>query len=192
MTTCSHTLANGQPCNAPALNNCSTCRHHDPNRPHTEAQPRAREYQPLHLPPLVNKNGVLAAIAEVIHAISERRIKRSEGGTMLFGLQLASRLMTELDQMPLSEEEYADASANLPASELMNSPENLEKLEERRATLAAAGNHWYVPSQEEMKGFMANFECANAEKLAKIIAAKRDAWERRRAASSLRAASAKI
>jgi hypothetical protein len=184
MTTCSATLASGEPCNAPAINNRNSCRHHDPNRPHKQAQSRSRESQPLELPPLVNKNGVLSAIVEVIHAISERRVKRSEGGTLLFGLQMASSIMTELDQMapPYPDEEY-DSNPAHPVVEA-NSPELIEKLEQRRKRLQEAGNNSYVPTAKEMTGFMSNFECANAKKLVESIAARRNAWETERANSS--------
>jgi len=176
MTTCNSTLSNGEPCNAPALNNGACCRHHDPNRPHPQAQSRLRECQPLQLPPLHDKPGVFSAIVEVVHAISERRIKRSEGGTLLFGLQLASSLISELDQMALPhlDGQYDGSSARRSAQEMVNSPEQIERLEQRRRSLKAAGNNSYVPTQQDMNGFMANFECANARKLAKIIAAKRE------------------
>ena len=179
MTTCNHALANGERCNAPALNNCSTCRHHDPSRPHPQSRPRSPEYQPLELPPLTDKHGILSAIVEVIHAISERRIKRSEGGTLLFGLQMASNLMTELDQMPRDPEEEYDSSAE----QHVNSPGQISKLEHRRERFQAAGINAYVPTQQDMQGFMTGFECANAKKLAERIAAKRNAWEKQRAMS---------
>jgi len=175
MTTCTSTLANGEPCNGPALNNHSTCRHHQPD--HTCSNSRSPQYQRLELPDLNNRKGVVRAIVEVIHAISERRIKRSEGGTLLYGLQLASSLMEELDPWgPDPEEMYDDDSAHPDDAQ-----ESIHRLEERRRSLRAAGNNSYVPTTEDMKGFMHKFECVNAKKLVERIAAKRDAWERQKA-----------
>lgn len=177
MTTCNSILASGEPCAAPALNNFVNCRHHQPGHACNCNSSRPSQYKPLELPPLVSKHSILAAIVEVIHAISERRIKRSDGGTLIYGLQLASRLMTEIDEMgPDAEEEY-DAN---PAPAI-DSPESIEKLERRRQELRAAGDDSYVPTLEDMKGFMHRFECVNAGKLVARIAAKRDEWERQRA-----------
>jgi len=95
-TQCTHTLATGETCNAPAVSGTPHCRHHYPQSPLKEASPPVAEN--FALPPIQNKDGILAAIIEVLNAMADRRIKRSEAETFIHGLKFAARLMTEIDE----------------------------------------------------------------------------------------------
>ena len=96
MTNCSQPLTNGQPCSAPAVRGSSFCRHHDQRRPRMEAEEESRENEPLMLPPLVDKPSMLAALNQVVQALAAGRIKRSVATTLLSGIKLANRLLTEI------------------------------------------------------------------------------------------------
>jgi hypothetical protein len=89
-TECAHLHISGQKCHAPAVNGSSLCRHHRPRN-------CAEHHAPLSLPPISDRSSLLVAIFEVLQAISERRISRADAGTLLFGLQMASRVMSEID-----------------------------------------------------------------------------------------------
>ena len=132
-TECTHTLASGAKCQAPARNSSSFCHHHNPGQlpdPH----PRdTSESEPLLLPPLLDKCSILAAVCEVIHAASERRIKCSEARTLLMGLKFASRLMTEIDQTAVSSSAFESQPYPQPA-EQQSSPQPAHPSEQKRPT----------------------------------------------------------
>ena len=90
---CTHILASGRKCKAPAVAGSSLCRHHRPRR-HVELTRFV-------LPEFEDHRSLFRAISAVLHAASRRRIRRSEAGTYLFGLQLAARFMPHFS--PLSE-----------------------------------------------------------------------------------------
>ena len=69
----------------------------------------------LKLPLLNSKNNLLVAVGEVLRAMAERRIKRSEADTFLCGLKFASRLMTEIDREAESHSTGAD-DAHAPSA----------------------------------------------------------------------------
>jgi len=192
-TTCKSTLATGEPCNAPAINKCFSCRHHDPSHPHRTAQPRRRESEPLELPPLVDKGGVLTAVVEVIQAVSERRIKRSEGGTLLFGLQLAGSLMNQIDEEGAYPGDFAEPIEQEPRQPSQPSRPTQPSQPKQRTGPSASiqkspgipGIDFYRPTPQDDAEFLAIFETGNMEELVKQIAAKRDAWEEQRATGSL-------
>ena len=83
---CTHMLASGRKCKAPAANGGSLCRHHGPRK-------HLVETAPFVLPEIKDQRSLLDAVIAVLEAASRRRIKRSEAGTFLFGLHLAARLM---------------------------------------------------------------------------------------------------
>lgn len=119
MTNCTHALANGQHCNAPALNGSAFCRHHDPRRPRREVQEESREAASLVLPLLHDKPSVLTALNELIQAIANDRIRHSEATTLLSGIKLAARLIREIEAAALAK----SAGQNLPDSTLLHSGE---------------------------------------------------------------------
>jgi hypothetical protein len=185
-TTCKSTLATGEPCNAPAINKCFSCRHHDPSHPHKTAQPRRRESEPLELPPLVDKCGILSAVVEVVRAVSERRMKRSEGGTLLFGLQLAGSLMNQIDEEGAYPGDFAEPIE--PASEAALPSQSTQRTGPSASIQKSPGIpgiDFYRPTPQDDAEFLAIFETGNMEELVKQIAAKRDAWEEQRATGSL-------
>lgn len=86
---CTHLLASGEKCQAPAVTGSSFCRHHHPRK-------SAEGHTPFSLPEFSDHSSLLVAIYEVLQATSERRINRSDAGTLLFGLQLASKVMSDI------------------------------------------------------------------------------------------------
>lgn len=88
---CTRLLASGQKCKAPAMKGAVLCRHHHPHKP-------ARQDRRLVLPPLQDQSSVLYAATEIVQAIADRRIKRSDAATLLFGLQLAGNLMRDIEK----------------------------------------------------------------------------------------------
>ena len=97
-TQCTHTLATGEPCNAPAVSGTPFCRHHYPQLPLKDPKPSPPVPEKFELPPIRDKDSILAAIIEVLNAMADRRIKRSEAETFIRGLKFAARLMTEIDE----------------------------------------------------------------------------------------------
>jgi hypothetical protein len=97
-TNCTHTLATGEACNAPAVSGTPFCRHHYPQLPLKDPKPSPPVPEKFELPPIRDKDSILAAIIEVLNAMADRRIKRSEAETFIRGLKFAARLMTEIDE----------------------------------------------------------------------------------------------
>ncbi|MBS1804019.1 MAG: hypothetical protein JST28_11675 [Acidobacteria bacterium] len=93
---CTHTLESGSTCQSPAVRGTKLCFHHTPHQKLERKWPH--ESEPLELPALTSKNNILIAVGDVLRAMAERRIKRSEADTLLHGLKFLDRLMTELDQ----------------------------------------------------------------------------------------------
>ena len=88
---CTHILASGQKCHAPAIKGESLCRHHHPLKP-------APEDRRFVLPPLNDESSILYAATEIVQALAERRLQRRNAATLLFGLRLAANLMKDIDQ----------------------------------------------------------------------------------------------
>jgi len=74
------------------------CRHHYPQLPLKDPKPSPPVADNFTLPPIRDKACILAAIIEVLNAMADRRIKRSEAETFIHGLKFAARLMTEIDE----------------------------------------------------------------------------------------------
>ena len=134
-TQCTHTLATGEPCNAPALNGGPFCRHHYPQLPlkdHKPAKQESRQSEPLILPTLLDKPSILKAVNEVIQALAAGRIKRSVADTLLSAIKFAGRLLTEIAEACLNASPYTSyfqpntaalaASGNRPGAAVASSP----------------------------------------------------------------------
>jgi len=117
---CTHSLSNGNPCNAPAVNGSKFCRHHDPQRPLRPVQEEPRDNEHLVLPLMEDPWAVLIALNEVIHALAEGRIKHSVAATLLSGIKLVSRLVNQLIEKGLLKPEEPET---LGAEELPAIPE---------------------------------------------------------------------
>lgn len=115
---CTQSLENGKSCNAPAMNGSKFCRHHDPQRPPRPAKEESRESETLVLPSLEDKYSILLALDEIIHALAEGRIKRSVASTLISGIKVCSRLVSELIEEGLlkPEEPELAESTKTPAS----------------------------------------------------------------------------
>ena len=98
-TQCLQSLMNGERCQAPAVNGTLFCRHHDPQKEiEYERKLKQRQTEPFQLPDFDDKRGLFVAIKSVLHAFSDRKIKRSEAETYLYGLKMADKVMTALDE----------------------------------------------------------------------------------------------
>jgi len=115
---CYQSLDNGQRCSAPAIHGSRFCRHHDSQRlAMKESRPKPPEADPLILPPLVDKPSMLAALNLVMLALAEGRIKRSVAHTLLSGIKLADRLLTEIAEAGLSLYPVGQATAASPTDQ---------------------------------------------------------------------------
>jgi hypothetical protein len=99
---CYQSLDNGQRCSALAIHGSKFCSHHDLACPPKSAKERSQESEPLMLPLLLDKPSTLAALNQVLQALGEGRIKRSVAETLLSGIKLAHRLITEIAEAGLS------------------------------------------------------------------------------------------
>jgi hypothetical protein len=93
---CYRSLENGQRCSAPAMQGSKYCRHHDPQRPAKPAAENSSQSEHLALPPLIDKVSILTAVDMVVRALAEGCIKRSVAETLLSGIKLANRLISEI------------------------------------------------------------------------------------------------
>lgn len=87
---CAHLLESGQKCKAPAVIGGSLCRHHQPGKPANEL--------PFEMPAIEDKSGLLFVVLELVEALFEHRINRSDARTLFAGLQLAFKLMSDIDK----------------------------------------------------------------------------------------------
>jgi hypothetical protein len=131
---CTQSLENGKSCSAPAMNGSSFCRHHDPQR--RPAKEESRDNETLEFPPLQDKYSILLALDEVIHALAEGRIKRSVAETLISGIKVCSRLVSELIEEGLlaPEEPEVAESAQMPASP---EPQFVPQIAAARSSLAS-------------------------------------------------------
>lgn len=130
---CAHLLASGQKCKAPAVSGSSLCRHHHPGK-------RTDEPAPFVMPPIQDQSGLLFAVTELLEAMSERRIKRSDAGTFLFGIQLAAKLMSDIDKDVIRAFRAGGDIDDRWASVEVDQPGSNETIEDARAFLADAQN----------------------------------------------------
>jgi hypothetical protein len=107
-TSCTHTHESGNTCKSPAVRGTSLCFNHTPHENIKRRHPR--EYEPIELPPLHNKQAILVALSVIIDRLALRRIRRSEADTLILGLKVAARIMTELDESMPSYPSGADYS----------------------------------------------------------------------------------
>jgi len=180
-TPCTHILPSGQKCNAPALNGGSLCRHHRPRKRSDRSLPI--ESAPFVLPVFEDSRGLLRAVTDVLNAMSERRIKRSEGGTFLFGLQIASRLISDL------------ASGCPPTGACFDSPSDLRRpaeeefsREPRQESFAGDPQNFHEPTIEEAEQFLAAMQSSTVEQALDEWEAKQTARARERAQAARQSA----
>jgi hypothetical protein len=150
-TNCTHTLANGETCNAPAVSGTPHCRHHYPQSPLKEPKPSPPVTEKFELPPIRDKDSILAAIIEVLKAMADRRIKRSEAETFIRGFKFAARLMTEIDEecVPSFPAQGVYDRAQLHPAELITNKPNgspqqpVDHVAARQTTRTAAAQSQY-------------------------------------------------
>lgn len=174
---CTHLLTPGQQCQAPAVTGSSFCRHHDPRKRIEAAQ--QGESEPFVLPELEDSRSLLRAVNEVLHAMSERRIKRSEGGTLLFGLQLASKFMHEIETQGLSPLPPAgfEPGGELDPDESGPEADEAESASaESEEPVDSAAEQFYMPTPEETLELFHTLQTGNVEDVLDQWEAKRDAW----------------
>jgi hypothetical protein len=94
---CRHILPSGQKCKSPALRKRPFCYFHSHLRDRSDAPP-PRPDTPFVLPSLEDSRGLLVAVMEVLKAMGQGRIKRSEAATYLYGLQIAGQLVARIEK----------------------------------------------------------------------------------------------
>jgi hypothetical protein len=131
-TSCTHTHESGNTCKSPAVRGTSLCFNHTPHENIKRRHPR--EYEPIELPPLHNKQAILAALSVIIDRLALRRIRRSEADTLILGLKFAARIMTELDESIPS---YETGPSYAPSVEPDEQEPSLESIREMVDSMAA-------------------------------------------------------
>jgi hypothetical protein len=154
---CYQSFNNGQRCNAPAIHGSKFCRHHDQQRTVKSDKEKSGDMEPLILPLLLDKRSVLAALNLVLQALGEGRIKRSVADTLLSGIRMANRLLTEIAE--------AGESA-LPAMAAAQS------LQVRRQPEQPSTSDVYKPSERDVEQFMHTLRQGGAQQLTDHVAAK--------------------
>jgi len=150
-TECTHTHESGSTCKSPAVRGTSLCFNHTPHENIKRKHPR--DYEPMELPPLHNKQGILAALTVIINHLAMRRIKRSEADTLIFGLKFAARIMTELDESVPS---YPTAADYNDYAEPDQPEPSLESIREMVDSMAAELDGPTFKEIEEMRAAMPN------------------------------------
>jgi len=154
---CAHTLESGSTCKSPAVRGTSLCFHHTPHE--NLKRRRSCEYEPFELPPLNNKNSVMIAISQVLSRLAMRRIKRSEAVTLIYGLNIVARLMTELDQ---TSDEEPIGSYETQSADSGDSETNYASLQQTVDEIAE-GLGVEMPTVEEMINLRASMPNGTAE-----------------------------
>jgi hypothetical protein len=85
---CGRATKAGGKCEAVALKGKSFCYYHDPHRLRRAKAAKVRYF--LELPLLAHRGALVAAISQVVHALSSNEIDSELGGKLLYALQLAA------------------------------------------------------------------------------------------------------
>src|SRR5690242_20183127 len=96
---CRHLFADGHRCGSPALRREELCYyHHTTRRAVADLRARRARSSEFELPPIDDRSGILASIAEVLQRIAACAIDNKRAGLLLYGLQLASLNLPPADQ----------------------------------------------------------------------------------------------
>jgi hypothetical protein len=87
---CRHILTSGFKCKAPALGGQVFCYFH--TKAHHYRQARVDALNPLPIPAIEDTAGIQIAVNQVIRQLSLNRLDQRKASTLLYGLQLSSRL----------------------------------------------------------------------------------------------------
>jgi hypothetical protein len=134
-TECTHTHESGNTCKSPAVRGTNLCFHHTQHENIKRQQPR--EYEPFELPYMNTKSDILVAVVEILTRLAQRRIKRSEADTLLCGLKLAARLMTELDQESASYQAESDDMQSVAPAESEPPSKSVQSVQKTIHSIAA-------------------------------------------------------
>ena len=94
---CRHILPRGTKCKSPALRDRIYCYFHDRLR-HFEQDGKRDTSEPLFLPSLEDARGIQMAISQILAALGSGRLETRKAGLYLYGLQLATQLLTQLPE----------------------------------------------------------------------------------------------
>lgn len=115
---CRHILPGGRKCRSIALKDQAFCYAHLRHSNLTEAN-RARSHS-VALPPLEDWAAIQMSLDEIVAAFAAHKISRPEAGTYLYALQIASRNLVRIEQLPppdpiqLSTDEHGEVLAAAP------------------------------------------------------------------------------
>jgi hypothetical protein len=164
-TQCLQSLDNGEQCKAPALDGSLFCRHHDPQREMDEERKmKLRQKQAFSLPEFYNKAGIVAAITAVLHAMADRRIKRSEADTFIHGLKFAAKLITELTEAGDTSFQTLMGMASMPSY-----------------APGASTDDIYNPTPQNLEEHMDTRQNGTPDQVGEQMAPRQEAWTRRKA-----------
>jgi hypothetical protein len=112
---CRQIQSSGQKCKSPAVRNTSFCFFHGNVRKLADAPPPPQD-TPFVLPFIEDSRGILLAVNQTFQAMGQGRIKRSEAGTYLYGIQIAAKVIARIEQTvwePVRALEYDEHGAAL-------------------------------------------------------------------------------
>lgn len=94
---CRHILPRGTKCKSPALRGRVYCYFHD-RLQRFEQDGQRDTSEPLFLPSLEDARGIQMAISQILAALGSGRLDNRKAGLYLYGLQLATQLLTQLPE----------------------------------------------------------------------------------------------
>ena len=90
---CRHLFPDGHRCGSPSLRHEELCYyHHTTRRAVADLRARRARSSEFELPPIDDRSGILASIAEVLQRIAACAIDNKRAGLLLYGLQLVRRI----------------------------------------------------------------------------------------------------
>jgi outer membrane murein-binding lipoprotein Lpp len=99
---CRHIMPRGVKCQSPALKGKFYCYYHE--KLHTYTQDGTRvDRSPLCLPSIEDARGIQLALMQIMGSIATRRLDPREGGSLLYGLQLALQALDRVSALPPTE-----------------------------------------------------------------------------------------
>jgi hypothetical protein len=111
---CRHIMPGGRRCHSPALRGMAYCFNHQ--KIHVALNRSKHSHKRLELASLESSEGVRRAITQVCDALGKARIDERKAGIMMYGLQLATKLVRKSPKTdPLVQDACLDAHGFLMA-----------------------------------------------------------------------------
>ena len=112
---CRFIKANGLKCQSPALRGSPFCYFHVRTRVVVPRRPRRPKDEPVNLPVLSDRSGVLTIINEVLQGVASNTMSPRRAGSLLYALQMASQNLGGIP-LALGPANAAPCNRGLPGS----------------------------------------------------------------------------